>query len=132
LTRHDTILHAAQVTNARFYVVSDTNNNNNNNNKQTNKHNNNNNKQTNKQQQQQLSQASVSRGVRTYSGELIVSERCICYYARLFGSELSYKAYYTNITGVNHTDGAMSVTTRDAGILLLFDCLCVIDCCVQI
>lgn len=37
------------------------------------------------------------RGMRLYSGELFVSERCVCYHGRLFGAkELELKHYYHN------------------------------------
>ena len=40
---------------------------------------------------------------------MIVSERCVCYHARLFGSELSYKAYYSSISGVVQDEAVLIV-----------------------
>jgi CRP-like cAMP-binding protein len=38
-----------------------------------------------------------SRGVRTYDGTLFVSQRCVCFYAKMFGSELIIKVWWASV-----------------------------------
>ena len=56
---------------------------------------------------------SYSRGVRTFHGELLVSERCVAYAAKLFGSELHLKWYFAAVTSVLCDDTLLSIKVDD-------------------
>jgi CRP-like cAMP-binding protein len=56
---------------------------------------------------------SYSRGVRTFHGELLVSERCVAYAAKLFGSELHLKWYFAAVSSVLCDDTLLSIKVDD-------------------
>lgn len=63
---------------------------------------------------------SYARGVRTYHGELVVSERCLTYAAKLFGSELQLKFYYVSISAIQCDDCTLTIKADDQQLAFRF------------
>jgi CRP-like cAMP-binding protein len=61
-----------------------------------------------------------ARGVRTYHGELIISERCVTYAAKLFGSELQLKFYYASTSAIQCDDCTLTIKVDDQQVAFRF------------